>query len=797
MMSDFEKSDPNPHFTGNIRQKELNTYIFDSAIGPIQIGIPPETIKTSMKQGERVPQIYVLPHILFAQGINYGEIEFPLYFNLFMKEAFIHPENKVTMIGTKDQLQRVEAVIQESLFGPKPDQIYIEEDISFQRKAAGYNVNLAAERAYLAFTTEIGESIPLSSLANFIEFDPEGIAVLHRKRKLRDLNWEADPQSLTPHLQDEVEIKIVKENGMLKFFEDGILKGVVDTDICEAPALKEVHISGTPFDPPQFGVTFLGTSHGFDPQGQTTGFIMWVNGNGILVDPPVHTTDYLQKHGIKHRFVNKIILTHCHSDHDSGVLQKILEGEKIQIYTTKTIHESYKRKANAITGLNIEDYYDFIPVQIGDPIKIHGASFEFDYSLHTIPTIRFKVSYKGRSISYSSDTKFDPEAFSELLERSIINPQRELSLRTFLFDADVIIHEAGVPPIHTDLACLNDLPTEIKKKILIVHSSHIPEEVERTVNGQVIKVKIQDLKIPAVGLENTLILPVEEYPEGYFKARRRLQILSETFYFRNLSPVKLLELFSVMEEEQVPAGTIIIQSGEESEKFYLIELGQVEVYHEGKKVATLVSGDSFGENALWSEHRGRRSATVVAKTATNLLTISKKDFLEGTGRPDIDTDLKKVSRYRPFLSGMLAKTPLFKNLNTDQIEEIATLIQEEFYFKKGSIIIQQGDRSASLFLVKEGSIRLERSDGKAVKELVKLGPGDSFGEISLLTGFPRTATAIADEDSVVLELKRENFEKILNKYQNIHFNIVSLVEQRLERTKWIDQELRKNHQNLG
>lgn len=44
-------------------------------------------------------------------------------------------------------------------------------------------------------------------------------------------------------------------------------------------------------------------------------------------------------------------------------------GERIELYTTKTIHESYKRKMNAITGLNIGDFYDFIPVPIGKIIK--------------------------------------------------------------------------------------------------------------------------------------------------------------------------------------------------------------------------------------------------------------------------------------------------------------------------------------------------------------------------------------------------------------------------------------------
>ena len=61
------------------------------------------------------------------------------------------------------------------------------------------------------------------------------------------------------------------------------------------------------------------------------------------------------------------------SDHDSGLLRKILGGEKIEVYTTKTINESYKRKMNAITGLKIQDYYDFFAVPIGKAIRIQGC----------------------------------------------------------------------------------------------------------------------------------------------------------------------------------------------------------------------------------------------------------------------------------------------------------------------------------------------------------------------------------------------------------------------------------------
>ena len=48
--------------------------------------------------------------------------------------------------------------------------------------------------------------------------------------------------------------------------------------------LKDLPIVG--FRPPSFGVTILGNSHGFDCNGSTSGYILWVNGRVVMIDPP-------------------------------------------------------------------------------------------------------------------------------------------------------------------------------------------------------------------------------------------------------------------------------------------------------------------------------------------------------------------------------------------------------------------------------------------------------------------------------------------------------------------------------
>lgn len=89
------------------------------AVGRIQFGIPPETIKDSMRLGLSVPEIYIVPVERFcremgpALGINLAEFEFPAYFNYFVRGR------KVTLVVDADEAEtNIRNVFGETLLGP-------------------------------------------------------------------------------------------------------------------------------------------------------------------------------------------------------------------------------------------------------------------------------------------------------------------------------------------------------------------------------------------------------------------------------------------------------------------------------------------------------------------------------------------------------------------------------------------------------------------------------------------------------------------------------------------------------
>jgi len=103
----------------------------------------------------------------------------------------------------------------------------------------------------------------------------------------------------------------------------------------------------------------------------------------------------------------------------------------------------------------------------------------------------------------------------------------------------------------------------------------------------------------------------------------------------------------------------------------------------------------------------------------------------------------------------------------------------------GEGVIREGDSGASLFAVHRGTLqvvraeeRLEPYTGIFWKPLAELGPGQWFGEASLLTGAPRNATVVALTEAEVLELPKEAFEASLQREPELLERLVDLMERR-------------------
>lgn len=236
------------------------------------------------------------------------------------------------------------------------------------------------------------------------------------------------------------------------------------------------------FHPPSFGVTVLGNSHGFDKSGSVSGYVLWINGRGVMIDPPPYSSATLEREGIRPRNIVGIILTHCHADHDAGAFQKVLTGTQVVVITTPTIYKSFIRKYAALSALSpalLRHSHRHKPAIIGTPLRFQGATFHFTYMLHTIPCVGFRVEWRGRSMVFTGDHFNNPPALDKMEESGVLSKGRADDLKNMpLQETDLLLHEAGAPPIHTPLDVLLKLPQRVKKRLYVVHTSALPEGCE-------------------------------------------------------------------------------------------------------------------------------------------------------------------------------------------------------------------------------------------------------------------------------------------------------------------------------
>jgi len=127
------------------------------------------------------------------------------------------------------------------------------------------------------------------------------------------------------------------------------------------------------------------------------------------------------------------------------------------------------------------------------------------------------------------------------------------------------------------------------------------------------------------------------------------------------------------------------------------------------------------------------------------------------------------------------QTSLFDGLGPAALAEIRSRSQRR-QFSAGELICREGDAGSSLFLVESGLLRVLVNHPKGLRALARLRPGDLGGEMSLITGEPRSATLQAVVSTTILELSQEAFASILTRYPVLFANLARVLSQRLART---------------
>jgi len=130
----------------------------------------------------------------------------------------------------------------------------------------------------------------------------------------------------------------------------------------------------------------------------------------------------------------------------------------------------------------------------------------------------------------------------------------------------------------------------------------------------------------------------------------------------------------------------------------------------------------------------------------------------------------------------LKHVPLFANMSEKNLKRIAKACKVR-KFDDGDAIVRQGDDGVGLFIITKGRVKVVKktADGREL-EIATHGPGEFFGEFSVIDGAQRTASVIAIEPSECIVVVSWDFRAIMENHPRIALQILPVLTARFRET---------------
>jgi CRP-like cAMP-binding protein len=230
--------------------------------------------------------------------------------------------------------------------------------------------------------------------------------------------------------------------------------------------------------------------------------------------------------------------------------------------------------------------------------------------------------------------------------------------------------------------------------------------------------------------------------------------------FSDLSKNAFIELMERMDIRNMTTGDVIVREGEVGNSFFIIASGQVHVEKtvNGTAIhlATLNDGTFFGEIALLSD--APRTASVVADTDGELFEISRSVLDKVIAEyPSVHQVMMRFYKQR-LLSNLLNTSPIFSRFDKTQRKALIEMFRSR-EVAPGEAVLTEGQKGDGLYVVLSGRCSVVKG-GRPIPG-VQLKEGDVFGEMSLLTREPVSATIQANGRVIVLRLPRKQFNEVI------------------------------------
>jgi CRP-like cAMP-binding protein len=243
-----------------------------------------------------------------------------------------------------------------------------------------------------------------------------------------------------------------------------------------------------------------------------------------------------------------------------------------------------------------------------------------------------------------------------------------------------------------------------------------------------------------------------------------------------LGPEALTTLLALMKPSVLKAGDVIVDVGAAADALYLIARGQVVVSRGDDELGRLGAGAFFGEIALLSGTR--RTARVTCHSDVWLLEVPRPALESAAAKaPALADVLARHARTR-LLSTTMRTSEVFRCLDAADRDALIPRFEPKLV-APGTKVIRSGEEGDRLHVVVSGELEVK----SGTRVLGQLGPGDVFGEMSLLGRRPAAADVVARARTVTLSLGRERFDDIAVKHPTVLAEVYKLLIEREAKNK--------------
>ncbi len=662
----------------------------------ILFGQPPEVLKGLMVNNVTTFETLVLTDVREKDGSMMNNLEFPIYFFLFVINGLAQGR-KLNLVGEAADISQALRLLRFTLMGPtraELDRWETEEKLKDEWLAVGDAI---------ALKYPDGSIIPVEEFFNLCPF----------------INGETRVGDLTVrHLgQDHYGVS-----------EDGIEVDVnlnQDYDIQPSYQVQQDYVPGGLV---KLGLEILGGASGFTPDEPCTGLALCYNGDYILIDSIPFLDQHLFARGISKNQVSAVYLTHLHDDH-CAMFPLMLMPHKVEIITTREIFYIAMEKLACSLGWTtnaVSEHFRLVEVKPGESMNYFGLNILPHVTIHSIPTIgaTFSTIHRGyeRQLCIVGDnhtmtTSRELHASGVVRDETMANLERLYTQRFSLLVAD-----GGAGAIHGDPA---DALRSESDRVVFVHVEELPNEFDTT------------FSLASSGKRYTVI---EGDPSVYTSQVNHYL----THWLGEPFPNRWMR--SLLAEEEIRKynadDVIIVQDAETRGFVYLILTGYCDVVqHDGKQfrtVASLQAGDVIGEMAVITGV-GTRNASVVARTPVTVCVFAEETFAAFIETEGFREKLLNRWALRPIIKSL----PQFKMMTSTVLEKVGNIARFE-YLDKGDA--RRFDDS-SWYILTEGSVE----DDEGIQRFATEYGCRPFAESNL-------ASVVCLEDCTFIKFRKDLLE---------------------------------------